>query len=62
MEIENMLYGEVELDSVTLTIDKARELARALVSVADAIESVRGSPTDPLLHRPAEPDAPHYVF
>jgi hypothetical protein len=62
LEIENMLYGEVELDSVTLTIEKARELARALVSVADAIESVRGSPIDPLLHRPAELEATRYAY
>jgi len=42
LEIENGLYSEVsELDSITLTIDKARELASALLSVIDAIESVR---------------------
>jgi hypothetical protein len=54
LEIENMLYGEIELDSVALTIDKARELAKALVSVADAIESVRQplTLTDSLIHRP----------
>jgi hypothetical protein len=41
LEIENMLYGDVsEFDSITLTIDKARELADALLSVADAVESV----------------------
>jgi len=41
LEVENMLYDEVgEFDSITLTIDKARELARALLSVAEAIESV----------------------
>ena len=41
LEIENMLYGEVsEFDSITLTVDRARELAGALLSVADAIESV----------------------
>jgi hypothetical protein len=45
LEIENGLYGEIsELDSITLTIDKARELASALLSVADAIESVRRRP------------------
>ena len=41
LEIENELYGEIsEIDSITLTIDKARELANALLSVTDAIESV----------------------
>jgi hypothetical protein len=47
LEIENGLYSEIsELDSITLTIDKARELANALLAVADAIESVRHpSPT-----------------
>jgi hypothetical protein len=41
LEIENMLYGEIsEFESVTLTVDKARELADALLSVADAIASV----------------------
>jgi hypothetical protein len=45
LEIENVLYDEVsEIDSVTLTIDRARELAKALLSVADAIESVRQTP------------------
>jgi hypothetical protein len=47
LEIENMLYDEVsEFDSVTLTVDKARELADALLSVADAIASVRRPSTD----------------
>jgi hypothetical protein len=42
LEIENELYSEVsEIDSITLTIDRARELANALLSVVDAIESVR---------------------
>jgi len=42
LEIENMLYSETsEFDSVTLTIDKARELANALLAVTDAIECVR---------------------
>jgi len=42
LEIENGLYGEIsELDTISLTIDKARDLANALLSVADAIESVR---------------------
>jgi hypothetical protein len=62
LEIENILYSEVELDSVTLTIDKARELARALVSVADAIESVRRSPADSLVHRPTEMTAAHCAY
>jgi hypothetical protein len=47
LEVQNMLYSEMtELDSVSLTIDRARELAAALLSVADAIESVRRPPTD----------------
>jgi hypothetical protein len=54
LEIENMLYGEVELDSVTLTIDKARELATALLSVVDSIESVRRPPTDSMILRHAK--------
>ncbi len=41
LEIENSLYNEVvEFDSVTLSIDKARELVNALLAVAEAIESV----------------------
>ncbi len=41
LQIENALYGSVtELEAVTLSIHKARELARALLSVADAIEFV----------------------
>lgn len=42
LEIENALYNsEIELEAVTLTIDKARDLAEALLSVIDAIEFVR---------------------
>jgi hypothetical protein len=41
--IENGLYGAAtELESVRLTIDNARELAIALISVADAIELASG--------------------
>jgi hypothetical protein len=41
LQIENPLYESLsELETVTLTIDKARELAMALLSVADAIEFV----------------------
>jgi hypothetical protein len=42
LEIENVLYNEeIEIEIVSLTIDKARELAQALLSVAEAIEFVR---------------------
>jgi hypothetical protein len=48
LEIENGLYNEiVEFESVTLTIAKARELAAALLSVAEAIDSVSQPVTDP---------------
>jgi len=46
LEIENSLYdSQIEVETVSLTIDKARELARALLSVAEAIEFVR-TPTN----------------
>ena len=42
LEIENTLYNsQPELKSVALSIDKARELAKALLSVVNAIESVK---------------------
>jgi len=42
LEIENALYNsEIEIETVTLTIDKARDLAIALLSVVEAIEFVR---------------------
>ena len=42
LEIENALYNsEIEIENVTLTIDKARDLAKALLSVVEAIEFVR---------------------
>jgi hypothetical protein len=42
LEIENTFYdSQTELESVTLSIDKARELARALLSVVNAIEFVK---------------------
>ena len=41
LEIENTLYNsETEIEAVTLTVDKARMLAKALLSVAEAIEFV----------------------
>jgi len=44
LEIENQLYSEIsEFDSVTLTIGKARELAAALLTVAQDLEFVRGT-------------------
>jgi hypothetical protein len=43
MEIANSIYNEgIDFDTVTLTTEKARELAKALISVADAIDVVRG--------------------
>jgi hypothetical protein len=42
MEIANSIYCEaIDFDTVTLTTEKARELASALISVADAIDVVR---------------------
>ena len=41
LEIENLLYDStIEIESVTLTLHKARELADALLSMADSIEFV----------------------
>jgi hypothetical protein len=41
VEIENDLYGAAgEVDSLNLTVVKARELAKALYAVADAVEFV----------------------
>jgi hypothetical protein len=46
LEIENAIYNsEIEIEAVTLTIEKARELASALLSVIEAIEFVR-TPTN----------------
>ena len=42
LEIENQLYTAIsELETVTLTVDKARDLAAALLTVADDLELVR---------------------
>jgi len=41
LEIENASYkSEIQIEAVTLTVDKAGELANALLSVVDAIEFV----------------------
>jgi hypothetical protein len=41
LEIENAIYNsENEIEAVTLTLDKARVLAKALLSVGEAIEFV----------------------
>jgi hypothetical protein len=46
LEIENALYhSETQIEAVTLPLEKARELAKALLSVVEAIEFVR-TPTD----------------
>jgi hypothetical protein len=60
LEIENALYNsEIEIEAVTLTTDKARELARALLSVVEAIEFVR-TPTNLLRSdRKSHPAAEH---
>ena len=42
LEIENALYKSgPEIEAVTLTIEKARELAMAILSVADGVEFVK---------------------
>jgi len=49
LQLENPIYGSVaELEAVTLTIDRARELAWALLSVADAVEFVSTPVTEVL--------------
>ena len=49
LEIENALYNSVlEIESVTLKLDKARELANALLSVVDSVEFIR-IPSHPLI-------------
>jgi hypothetical protein len=46
LEIGNTFYNsQTELESVTLSIDKARELAQALLSLVNAIEFVK-APTN----------------
>jgi hypothetical protein len=41
LQIENPIYDSVaELEAVTLTIEKARQLAWALLTMADAVEFV----------------------
>ena len=46
LQIDNTLYDlETEIETVTLSIDKARELAHALLSVVDAIEFVKAPKT-----------------
>lgn len=48
LAIENAVYEpKGELESLTLTVEKARELAMALMSVADAIEFVNTSADSP---------------
>ncbi len=52
LEIENALYNsEIEIEAVTLTIEKARDLAEALLSVVEAIEFVRAPTNIVLLDR-----------
>ena len=47
LQIENPIYDSVaELEAVTLTIEKARELAWALLTMADAVEFVSASITE----------------
>ncbi len=51
LRIENPIYDPVaELEEVTLTIDKARKLAFALLTMADAVEFV-GTPGAEVLFR-----------
>lgn len=49
LEIENALYNSaLEIKSVTMTLEKARELANALLSVVASIEFISKS-NDPLM-------------
>jgi hypothetical protein len=49
LQIENALYDSVaEPEAITLTVDKARDLAWALLSMADAIEFVSAPVTEVL--------------
>jgi len=41
VEIQNSLYAGCDFESLQLTVDQARKLAAALLSVADAIDFVR---------------------
>jgi hypothetical protein len=48
LEVENTLYkSDVASETVSLTLDKARELAHALLSVVEAMEFV-STPTEPI--------------
>ena len=56
LEIDNGLYDyQGELETVSLTIGQARELAMALLSVADAIDFVR-TPAAALKTRSSDAD------
>ena len=49
LQIKNPIYDSVaELEEVTLTIDKARDLAWALLTMADAVEFVSAPLTEVL--------------
>ncbi len=49
LRVENPIYDSVaELEEVTLTIDKARDLAWALLTAADAVEFVSTPVTEVL--------------
>jgi len=49
LQIKNPIYDSVaELEEVTLTIDKARDLAWALLTMADAVELVSAPVTEVL--------------
>jgi hypothetical protein len=49
LRIENSIYDSMaELEEATLTIDKARELAWALLTMADAVEFVSAPVTEGL--------------
>ena len=49
LQIENPIYGTVaELEAVTLTIERARDLAWAILTMADAVEFVSAPVTEVL--------------
>ena len=44
LEFHNLTFDESEgFESITLTVDRARELASALVHIAAAVDGVKGS-------------------
>ena len=55
LELHNLAFDEIEdFELVTMTVERARELARALLTIAEAVDDIEGASKPVLSDRLAQ--------